>query len=38
MVYWIPGVLQKLYSAYSAKLDGVIIHGGYWYWTNAYFK
>jgi len=37
MLYWIPGVQNKIYAAYNKDLKGIEMPGEYWIWNNAYF-
>lgn len=37
MLYWIPGVQNKIYAAYNKDLIGIEMPGEYWIWNNAYF-
>ena len=37
LMYWMPGVQNKIYAAYDSGLVGIEMPGEYWVWNNAYF-
>ncbi len=38
LMFWMPGVQNKIYAAYDSGLQGIEMPGEYWVWNNAYFE